>query len=100
LERLVLVRTGALEAANRELAAEIARRKTCLKTSSNQLTQIIWETPDVVFISTPEGKLEFLNKAGRVLFNLRDEEPVAHLDILSVYPHEMRSRFKMKSSRW
>jgi PAS domain S-box-containing protein len=89
LERLVLVRTGALEAANRELAAEIARRKA-LENTSSQLLQIIWETPDVVFIANPDGKLDFLNKAGRNMFNLQEEEPVAQLDIFSMYPLEMR----------
>jgi PAS domain S-box-containing protein len=90
LERLVLVRTGALEAANRELAAEIARRKV-LEDLSNKLTQVIWETPDVVAISAPDGTLQFLNKAGRMLFQLREEEPVDHLDIFSMYPAELRS---------
>lgn len=90
LERLVLVRTGALEAANRELAAEIGRRKV-LEDISNQLSQIIWETPDLVTIVSPDGKLQYLNKAGRTLFSLREDESVTHLDFFSTYPDEMRT---------
>lgn len=41
LERLVLARTGALDAANRELAAEISRRKV-IEEISDQLEQILW----------------------------------------------------------
>jgi len=87
LERLVLVRTGALEAANRELAAEIGRRKV-LEDFSNQLSQIIWETPDLVMICAPDGRMQFLNKAGRALFGLSEDEPVSHLDLFSAYPEE------------
>jgi len=89
LERLVLIRTGALEAANRELAAEIGRRKV-LEDFSNQLSQIIWETPDVVAICAPDGRMQFLNKAGRTLFGLSEDEPVSHLDLFSAYSEEMR----------
>jgi PAS domain S-box-containing protein len=88
LERLVLIRTGALEAANRELAAEIGRRKV-LEDFSNQLSQIIWETPDVVAICAPDGRMQFLNKAGRTLFGLSEDEPVSHLDLFSAYSEEM-----------
>ena len=90
MERLVLVRTGALHAANRELAAEISRRKN-LEDFSNQLTQIIWETPDLVAIWAPDGRMQFLNKAGRVMFGLNEDEPVAHLDLFSAYPADLRN---------
>jgi PAS domain S-box-containing protein len=89
LERLVLVRTGALEAANRELAAEIGRRKV-LEDFSNQLSQIIWETPDVVSIIAPDGRMQFLNKAGRELFGLSEDESVSHLDFFSAFSEETR----------
>ncbi len=89
LERLVLVRTGALEAANRELAAEIGRRKV-LEDISNQLSQIIWETPDLVSIIAPDGQMQYMNKAGRTLFGLSEDESVTHLNFFSAYPEEMR----------
>jgi PAS domain S-box-containing protein len=89
MERLVLIRTSALEAANRELAAEISHSKV-LEDFSNQLSQIIWETPDVVAISDPDGCMQFLNKAGRALFGLNENEPVSHLDIFFPYSEEMR----------
>lgn len=90
LERLVLVRTGALEAANRELAAEIGRRKV-LEDFSNQLSQIIWETPDVVMICAPSGYMQFLNKAGRALYGIGEGESVSHLDLFSAYTEDMRA---------
>ncbi len=90
LERLVLVRTGALEAANRELAAEIGRRKV-LEDISNQLSQILWETPDVVAVYSPDGQMQFLNKAGRALFGLDEIEAVSNLDLFTAYPPELRT---------
>jgi len=89
LERLVLVRTGALEAANRELAAEIGRRKV-LEDFSNQLSQVIWETPDVVMISAPDGRMQFMNKAGRALYGIGDDASVAHLNLFAAYSEDMR----------
>ena len=89
LERLVLVRTGALEAANRELEAEIEHRKS-LEDFSNQLSQIIWETPDVVIVYGADWRVQFLNKAGRDLFDLSENAPVDTLDFFSAYSQEMR----------
>ena len=95
LEKLVLVRTGALEAANRELAAEIGRRRS-LEDFSNQLSQIIWETPDVVAIFAPEGRMQFLNKAGRALFSLNEDASVSHLDLFSLYSETTRMWIREK----
>lgn len=89
LERLVLVRTGALEAANRELAAEISRRKV-LEDFSNQLNQIIWETTDVVAIYAPDGKMQFLNKAGRLLLGVSEDGALSHFDLFSAFGKETR----------
>jgi PAS domain S-box-containing protein len=91
LERLVVVRTGALHAANRELAAEIGRRKF-LEDFSNQLSQTLRETSDIVAISSPDGDVQFLNKAGRLLFGIAEDAPVSHLNILFPYSDEMRRR--------
>jgi PAS domain S-box-containing protein len=95
LERLVLIRTGALEAANRELAAEIGRRKV-LEDFSNQLSQVLWETPDIVAIYAPDEKMQFLNKAGRNFFNLSQDEPVSHLDLFSAYTAGSRAWVREK----
>ncbi len=89
LERTVLVRTGALEAANRELAAEISRRKY-LEDFSHQLNQVIWETTDVVAIYDASGKTKFLNKAGRELFGLGENDTVEHLNMYHGYGEEAR----------
>jgi PAS domain S-box-containing protein len=93
LDRMVRIRTGALEAANRELAAEIGRREV-LEDFSKQLSQIIWETPDVVAICAPDGRLEFLNKAGRALFGLKEDQAITHLDLYSAYSEEGRERVR------
>lgn len=89
LERLILIRTGALHAANRELAAEIDRRKY-FEDFTNQLSQTLRETSDVVAIGDPEGKLQFLNKAGRVLFGIPEDAPITDLNILFPYSANMR----------
>ncbi len=86
---LYLIRTGALHAANRELAAEIDRRKY-FEDFTNQLSQTLRETSDVVAIGDPEGKLQFLNKAGRILFSIPEDAPVTDLNILFPYSAEMR----------
>ncbi|MBE0699201.1 MAG: PAS domain S-box protein [Anaerolineaceae bacterium] len=91
LEHLVLVRTGALHAANQELAAEIGRRKY-LEDFSNQLSQTLRETSDVVAISSPDWNVQFLNKAGRLLFGIAEDAPVSHLNLLFPYADEMRDR--------
>lgn len=93
LERLVLVRTGALEAANRELAAEISRRKV-LEDFSNQLNQIIWETTDVVTIYAPDGRLQFLNKAGRMLLDIGEDAQLSGPDLFSIYSEDTRAWFR------
>lgn len=95
LERLVQVRTGALEAANRELGAEFARRKV-LEDFSNQLSQITWETPDVVAVYAPDGQMQFLNKAGRALFGVKADGPVGHLDLVAAYPESARDWIREK----
>ena len=84
LERLVLARTGALDATNRELAAEISRRKA-IEEISDQLEQILWQTPDIVVICNPNGSLRYLNKAGREMFRISDRQPIGDVDIFQVY---------------
>lgn len=93
LEQMLRVRTGALEAASRELADEIDRSKI-LEDFSNQLSQVVWETPDVIVICSPDGKMQFLNRAGRRLFGLEESAPVSHLDLFSVYPEDLHRWFR------
>lgn len=91
MERMVQVRTSALEAANHELASEIGLRKE-LESLSNKLGQITWETPDVVAVYAEDGQVEFLNKAGRELFGLEADISTSGLDAFSVYPEATRRR--------
>lgn len=84
LERLVLARTGALEAANRELAAEISRRKG-VEEISGQLEQILWQTPDIVAICDLDGQLHYLNQAGRTMFRINERLPVGEVSVFQAY---------------
>ena len=89
LEERVLERTAALEAVNRELQAEISFRKA-IEATTRRLMQIIWETTDVVAIFDLEGRVLYLNKAGRRLFGIHELDTVTHLCFLSVYSEEVR----------
>ncbi|HCE16311.1 MAG TPA: hypothetical protein DEQ80_00490 [Anaerolinea thermolimosa] len=89
LEERVLERTAALEAVNRELQAEISFRKA-IEATTRRLMQIIWETTDVVAIFDLEGRVLYLNKAGRRLFGINELDTVTHLCFLSVYSEETR----------
>jgi PAS domain S-box-containing protein len=51
-----------------------------------RLTTIMDSTSDLVSISTPEGKLEYMNEAGREMLGWADEESIADRDITEVYP--------------
>jgi len=87
LEGNILERSAALEAANRELKTEIAFRKV-LESSTERLTQIIWETPDIVAIADLAGRLQYLNKAGRQILGINETDPVAQLSVYSVYSQQ------------
>lgn len=87
LEENLLRQTWELEAINRELKSEISFRKA-IESSSQRLTQIIWETPDIVAISDLVGRVQYLNKTGRRMFGLNEVEPVNHLTVYSAYSTE------------
>lgn len=93
LERLVLARTGALEAANRELAAEIGRRKA-VEEITDQLEQILWQTPDFVCICAPDGALRYINKAGRTMFRIGDRQPVGEMNLFEAFTPFHRRKFR------
>jgi PAS domain S-box-containing protein len=85
LESRVLERTRELEAINREKQVEIEYRKA-FEMSSQRLTQIMWEMPDVVAIAEIGGRLQYLNKAGRALYKLGETESVTHMSVYETYP--------------
>jgi PAS domain S-box-containing protein len=89
LESRVLERTAELEAVNRELQQEIGFRKL-IEQSSQRLTQIIWETPDIVAICDLNGRMLYLNKAGRIVLGMNDQESISHLMVYSFYPPEAK----------
>jgi PAS domain S-box-containing protein len=89
LEKSMLERTGALEALNRELAAEVGFRKA-IEESSLRLNQILWETPDMVAIGEMGGRFQYLNKSCRMMLGLDEAAPVSHLSVYDVYPEDLR----------
>ena len=87
LEGNILERSAALEAANRGSKTEMAFRKV-LESSTDRLTQIIWETPDIVAIADLAGRLQYLNKAGRQILGIDETDPVSNLSVYSVYSQQ------------
>jgi PAS domain S-box-containing protein len=93
LERSVLERTAALEAVNRELQAEIGFRKA-VEFSSARLIQIIWETPDIVAICDLMGRVQYLNRAGRLMFGVNEVDSVSHLSIFTAYTEDYKRKIR------
>jgi PAS domain S-box-containing protein len=85
LERRVLEKTRALEAVSRELKGEVEYRKA-IEGSSQRINQIIWELPEVIAMCEIGGRMLYINKAGRKLYNLTEVESVSHLSVYQYYP--------------
>lgn len=84
LELRVTERTEKLEKAGLELKSEIGRRQAAEQLSQH-LVNVIWETPDVMAMSDPSGKLLYLNKAGREFMQISETAPVNLIDFHEVY---------------
>lgn len=91
LENKILERTAALDAINRELKAEVSFRKA-IESSSQRLVEILWETTDIVAISDNQGRIIYLNKAGRKIFGMNDVESVSHMLVYDAYSREMKAK--------
>jgi PAS domain S-box-containing protein len=97
LEWRVLERTRALEAINREKRDEVEYRKA-VEVSSQRLSQIIWEAPDIIAMCEANGRFLYINKAGRRLFNLGETEAVHHLSVFDAYPKDQVQRVQNEIS--
>lgn len=95
LERRILERTRALEAINREKQAEVEYRKA-IESSSERLSRIIWETPDIIAMNEPGGRLIYVNKAGRRLFGLGDTQPLGSMTVYETYPPDQLERVRQE----
>jgi PAS domain S-box-containing protein len=63
------------------LAKEIARRTRQLRASEEKYARLFQEIKDVVYISSPEGKLIDMNSAGVELFGFTSKEEILNADI-------------------
>lgn len=88
LERHILERTAAYDAVNRELESEIGLRQA-VEESTQRLIRILWETPDMVSISEPGGRFQYVNKAGRRRFGIGDGDSISSWSVFDVYPPEL-----------
>jgi len=93
LEARVLGAVAEQDAINRELRNEISFREA-IQSSSQRLTEIIWETPDIVAMADVGGKMRYLNKAGRRIVGLDDAESVAHLSVYQFYPSDHQQHIR------
>jgi PAS domain S-box-containing protein len=85
LEDLVTERTAKLLQANAVLRQEIAERRSVEEERARLIT-ILEETSDLVSWSSPQGEIQYLNKAGRRLLGWSDDEPVSGQKIGDAHP--------------
>jgi two-component system cell cycle sensor histidine kinase/response regulator CckA len=67
------------------LKKQVAERTRQLQTAEQQYRNLFAESKDVVFISTPEGKLVDINPAGMELFGYRSKEEALNIPIITFY---------------
>jgi PAS domain S-box-containing protein len=89
LENRVLSAVAEQDAINRELHNEISYRQA-IESSSERLTQIIWETPDIVAITNIGGHLIYLNNHGRKLIGLEEMDSISQYSVYEFYDPEYR----------
>jgi PAS domain S-box-containing protein len=84
LEAKVKGRTAELGKANESLESELKERRRAeemLRTSEEKYRTIFEESKDVIFMSTPEGKLIDINPAGVELFGYFSKEEILLIDM-------------------
>jgi PAS domain S-box-containing protein len=88
LEMRVEERTAELAKANEELRIDIIERKRAeeaLRKSEEKYRTLFEESKDVVFISTPEGKLVDVNPAGVELLGYSSKEELLQVNTRDLY---------------
>lgn len=81
LERRVKERTAQLETAAQSLQAEVAQRE--------RLTAILESTSDLVATAVPNGRLSFVNRAGRELLGWPCDGDLSHRTLAEIYPDDV-----------
>lgn len=56
----------------------------------NRLVEILENTPDFVGIADYYGKLNYLNRAGRAMIGVKEDEDISHLQVLKLHPPWMK----------
>ncbi|MDE3035994.1 MAG: PAS domain S-box protein, partial [Nitrospirota bacterium] len=85
LEQRVIERTAQLRAVNRSLEQEIAERKRIEETRA-RLATILETTSDFVGIADPQGRVSYINRAGRRLVGLAEDADLSGMTIPDFYP--------------
>lgn len=67
------------------LEKQVAERTRQLQTAEQQYRNLFEESKDVVFISTPDGKLVDINPAGMELFGYSSREEALNMPIITFY---------------
>jgi len=93
LERLVHARTRQLEEANEALRADIAGRIEAERTQ-RRLSAILEATPDLVAISDVQGRVQYMNGAGRRLVKLAEDADVTQHRVPDFYPPDEAARIR------
>src|SRR6478672_3300458 len=85
LEQKVLERTTEITQTNQQLAAEIAERKQ-IEQAQARLTAILERTTDFVGMGDTAGHSIYLNKGGRIMLGIREEEDITTRSIPDFHP--------------
>ncbi|NQU45324.1 PAS domain S-box protein, partial [bacterium] len=85
LEARVRQRTVQLETANRDLHVEIAERKRT-EQARERLVAILEATPDMVSTADVDGRILYLNQAGRQILGLTPEGEIDHFTVPDFHP--------------
>jgi PAS domain S-box-containing protein len=85
LEQKVLDRTVEITQTNQQLAAEIAERKQ-IEQAQARLTAILERTTDFVGMGDTAGHSIYLNKGGRIMLGIREEEDITTRSIPDFHP--------------
>ncbi|MGE0824059.1 MAG: PAS domain S-box protein [Candidatus Binatia bacterium] len=70
---------------------DISERKRARETQA-RLTAILEATPDAVGISVLSGQMLYLNRAGRKLLGIDDDQLLAAVNVLDFHPEDVRIR--------
>jgi PAS domain S-box-containing protein len=70
------------------MGARIARHQA--EDAQGQLVAILEATPDFVAIAGPDQRLSYVNRAGRAMLGLTEDEDVSRYSLTSFYPEERR----------